>query len=363
MPERTVIFNALAYTPTGAGISRYVRELGRELLSLRDDVWLAAQAGPAETSFPGERTIPFSRTPSSKRRILMEQFWLPLRGRRFSLAHYPDCFVPAIRPWPVVVTCHDISFIACSGTFTHGQTLWKRHCARRAANRADMVICDSQSTADDFRNAFGVGDDRIRVVYPGVRPYAGPAEAPTAPLPEGQFILAVGTLEPRKNYARLLEALRILRGEGAEINLVIAGGKGWLYDSLFACIAESGLSGHVAVLGYCTEGELRWLYENARALAYVSLYEGFGFPPLEAMARGLPVVASRVSSIPEVCGEAAHYVDARSEEDIARGLAEVLRCPDLRAALRAAGEERHRLFDWRETAAAVSAAYDVILGA
>jgi len=277
------------------------------------------------------------------------------------MVHFPDCAIPPIRPWPVVVTCHDLSFITCKGTFTKAQTLWKQGAARRAAKRANKILCDSQCTAADFKRTFDVYPERVAVVYPGHRPFAGKSVTPSFPIPSGKFILSVGTLEPRKNYVRLIAALQTIRKGGLDVSLVIAGRKGWLYQEIIDKVASSGLHEHVYITDFCPEPELRWLYENASALAYVSLYEGFGFPPLEAMSRRCPVVASKVSSIPEVCGTAARYVDALSESDIADGLAEVITNEELRRTLIAAGEPQSRRFDWRRTAASVSAIYDEII--
>ena len=361
MPRKSILFNALGYSPTGAGVSRYVRELALELASLRDDLQIAAQSGDAAASFPKDRTLTFPKASGSNARILMEQLWLPLKARRFSLAHYPDCAVPALRPWPVIVTCHDLSFITCQGTFTKAQTLWKRSAARRAAKYAKAIVCDSQCTANDFRSIFGIAHDRVSVVHPGHRPYDGLAVKPSCPLPSGNFILAVGTLEPRKNYVRLISAIESIRRQGIDVSLVIAGRKGWLYQDILDKICSCGLTNHIFLPGFCSEGELRWLYEHASALAYVSLYEGFGFPPLEAMSRRLPVVAARVSSIPEVCGAAASYVDPLSETDIAARLAEVITRQDLRTTLISAGEAQFRRFDWHRTATSLSALYDRLL--
>lgn len=361
MPDKSILFNALGYYPRGAGFVRYIRELGNELALLRDDLWIAAQTGECVGAFQSKRVLTFPRTSGSSMRILFEQLWLPAKCHSFSLVHYPDFVVPAVLPWPIVVTCHDLSFITCPGTFTKAQTLWKRSASRRAAKRADRILCDSRCTAADLRKTFDVAPERIAVVYPGHRPFQGQAVKPSFPIPSGKFILSVGTLEPRKNYVRLIAALETIRKGGLDISLVIAGRKGWLYQDILDKISSSGLDKHVYITDFCPEPELRWLYENASVLAYVSLYEGFGFPPLEAMSRRCPVVASNVGSIPEVCGSAAHYVDALSEPDIARGLAEVIADEELRTTLITAGEPQSRRFDWRRTAASVSAIYDQLI--
>ncbi|MGO8705278.1 MAG: glycosyltransferase family 4 protein [Candidatus Brocadiia bacterium] len=345
-------------------MSRYALELAREMTGLREDVSVALQARMrGAAGIRQDRLLVCGNPRSAWHRILMEQFSLPVRGRRFRLAHYPNCAMPMAAPWPTIVTCHDLSFLVCPGMFTRAQLLWKRASARRVAKKAARILCDSRHTAADVQTYLGVGDERVRVAYPGVRPWPGAARRPSAPLPEGPFILAVGTLEPRKNYERLIEAVAMLRREGFRESLVIAGSSGWLFETIFHRAQELSVADAVFFVGSCHDAEIKWLYERAAALAYVSIYEGFGFPPVEAMGYGLPVVASRVSSMPEVCGEAARYVNALSVEDIARGLAEALSDKALRVRLTAAGRERAQFFDWRRTALAVSSVYDELLQA
>ena len=202
------------------------------------------------------------------------------------------------------------------------------------------------------------------------------------------FILSVGTLQPRKNYGRLIDAFGQLVAAQAERNkveskyarpqastaalpgstsapnasadyhLVITGGKGWLYDSIFEQVQRSGLEGRVHFPGFVDDADLPALYAAADLFAYVSLYEGFGLPLLEAMACGTPVIGSNVSSLPEVIGDVGLQVDPRSVDDIARALQQMIEQPELRARSIGLGLERAKLFTWDKAARELLAIYD-----
>lgn len=356
-----ILFNALLVRPDGAGISRYSLELARALAELRDDVVVAAQNCVADRfGLPEPRLVRCADRAGSSGRILIEQLSLPLRVRRFALAHYPDMVVPLIHPWPVVATCHDLAYYRHPQAFTRAQRLWKKHSARNAVRRAATTICDSRSTAGDVRSLLGVPEERLRVVYPGARLRPDAPVRPAA-APDGPFILAVGTLEPRKNLPRLFDAVERLQREGLPHKLVIAGRPGWIYEGIVEHARRGALRDRIILAGYRTDAELNWLYGNAAALAYVSVHEGFGFPPVEAMLHGLPVVAARAGAIEEVCGDAARYVEPLDAQDIADGLRTVLADASVRARLVDEGRRRAARYDWQAAARAVSAVYDEIL--
>ncbi|HAF19991.1 MAG TPA: glycosyltransferase family 1 protein, partial [Chloroflexi bacterium] len=228
-----------------------------------------------------------------------------------------------------------------------------------ALKQAAAVLVPSETTRRDLLSAYPVPglDERVTVVSEGL---SGPATA--GPLPEGiepGFILAVGTVEPRKNYVRLLDAYRTLRSRrgalpiiiGSRVGvpqLVIAGRPGWAYgDTLLRIQAEPG----VRYLGHVDEPTLASLYESASVLAYPSLYEGFGLPLLEAMARGVPAVIGKAGALPELAGGAAIEVDPEDVDAIAAGLEKLLLDEGLRSKLGAAGKRRAAGFTWERAAA------------
>jgi glycosyltransferase involved in cell wall biosynthesis len=218
-----------------------------------------------------------------------------------------------------------------------------------AARRAGALQCISQATASDLAGLFPRAAGRIHVV-----PLAADAsfseEGTRADIEGRRYVLAVGTLEPRKNLPRLVEAFARLSAEVRQDRLlVLVGALGWDTSETVDTLRRH--SALVRELGHVDDDELRALYRGAELFAYPSLYEGFGLPVLEAMASGTPVLTSRTSSLPEVAGDAAVYVDPRDIDSIASGLGEALTDPDRLATLTAKGIERARLFSWDRTAA------------
>jgi glycosyltransferase involved in cell wall biosynthesis len=228
-------------------------------------------------------------------------------------------------------------------------TRWSTRVARR-------VIAISDATRRDLIQWYRLPEDKIDVIPHGVDTcfFAVTSEAirrtrQRLALPE-HYVLAVGTIQPRKNLGRLAAAMRDLTAAGLPHRLVIAGKRGWLASQVEREITQAGVADRVIVLGYVPPEMLPGLYAGADALAFPSLYEGFGLPVLEAMAAGTPVVASNRSAIPEVAGDAALLVDPFTPASIARGLIRVLTEPGLRATLIARGKERAATFHWDRTA-------------
>jgi glycosyltransferase involved in cell wall biosynthesis len=248
---------------------------------------------------------------------------------------------------PAAVFVYDLAFKVRPAEVPWQQRLYFGTILEPALRQAAVVLTISERTRIDLLDWYHVPglDEKTSVVPLGVSP-----SVPAGPLPEGippGFILAVGTVEPRKNYPRLLAAYRRLRGKVLAPPLVIAGRPGWAYgDTIEKIRSEPG----VRYLGHVDEATLSALYESAAVLAFPSLYEGFGLPLLEAMAHGLPSVVSTAGALPELAGGAAVLVDPEDVMAIEVGLEEALTDKALRARLGAAGRERAREFTWRRTA-------------
>ena len=260
---------------------------------------------------------------------------LPRRARGLDVLHCPSYRAPAGGRVPVVITLHDLAVFRFPEAFGRWTRAYSRCAVPRAARAARLVLAVSEFTRREAVELLGVAEDRVRVVPNGVEPVFRPdGEAAT-----GDYVLAVGTVEPRKNLPRLAEAARRLG-----IELRVAGAPGW---------GEVPLEG-VTLLGEVTDEELASLYRGARCLAYPSLYEGFGIPVLEAMACGTPVVTSDRPGTAETAGRAAVLVDPLEPEAIAAGIEEA----EARGEeLRALGLERVRGFTWERAAALTAAAY------
>ncbi|HEC35255.1 MAG TPA: glycosyltransferase family 1 protein [Anaerolineae bacterium] len=284
------------------------------------------------------------------------------------LLHSPDFIPPAFGARRFVITVHDLNFLHYPQFLTSESRRYYNRQIAWAVRRADHILADSEATRTDLVRLLAVPPEKVTTVHlaadPAFRPLAAPqveAALTRYDLRPG-YLLFVGTLEPRKNLPGLLTAYRILLDqEGAEAPLVIVGGRGWLYDEVFARVGELGLSGRVRFLHDVPDADLPALYNGAALLATPSFYEGFGLPALEAMACGTPTVVSDRGSLPEVVGEAGVKVNPEEPEAIAEGLAAVLGRQDLRARLQEKGLARAARFTWAETARRTLATYRKVL--
>jgi glycosyltransferase involved in cell wall biosynthesis len=339
------------------GTENYSLYLIRELLALGDAhrFRLYFNQGPPPGLFDmstEQRVIPFPR------------LWTHARLSWEMIAHPPDLlFVPShvlplAHPRRCVVTVHDLGYLYHPQAHTRFQNVYLRWSTRYNARAAARVLADSQATRQDLIRHYRIPPEKIVVVYPGRDETLAPVTDPAAlaavreryglPSP---YLLYVGTLHPRKNLARLVQAFASLPRELVPgLRLVLAGQKGWLYDEILDQVELLGLSDRVVFTGYVPDADLPALLSGALAFVFPSLYEGFGFPLLEAMACGTPVVCSDVSSLPEVAGDAALLVDPLDVEALAGALRRLAVDGDLRRDLVERGFQQAQRFSWRRCA-------------
>jgi glycosyltransferase involved in cell wall biosynthesis len=271
---------------------------------------------------------------------------------------------PAGRAQRLVVTVHDLAFDVFPGLFPRRWRWLYRAGVRAAVRRADAILTPSGATRDDLCARYGADPAAVHVT-PLASSLAAADGAPEHVLARlgvsRPFVLFAGTLEPRKNVVRLIRAYRRVAGSGLPHALVLAGPNGWGADEVERELALAG-PGKIIRSGLLAAEDLDALYRTADAVAYPTLYEGFGLPVVEAMARGAPVVTSAVSSIPEVGGDDVVYVDPLDEASIAAGLERVLRDEELAAALRSRGPVRAARFSWAATARATLDVYRAVTG-
>ncbi len=320
--------------------------------------------------------------PAADQRVIsFARLWTHVRLSREMLSAPPDVlFVPShvlplVHPQRSVVTLHDLGYLYYPEAHTLFQNVYLRWSTRFNARSASLVLADSEATRNDLLSCFGISDDRVVVVHPGrdeaLEPLRDQLSLEAVHDRYGlsaPYFLYVGTLHPRKNLVRLVDAFAELAarlqelpssagggevGAGAAPELVLAGAKGWLYKEIFDRVRRLGLEDRVRFTGYVPDADLPALLSGATAFVFPSLYEGFGFPVLEAMACGTPVLCSNVSSLPEVAGDAALQVDPRDTEGWVVAMHRVLTDEGLRATLVERGLKQVRKFSWQRCASQV----------
>jgi glycosyltransferase involved in cell wall biosynthesis len=313
--------------------------------------------------------LPQTQPPSqnSESRIMpFPRLWTHGRLSWEMMTHAPDLlFVPAhvlplIHPRRSVVTVHDLGYHAFPETHPAPHRRYLDVTTRWHTITAARVLADSQATKRDLIEQYGARPEQITVAYPGLDPGVqrvdDPAEIARVKAKygiEGAYLLYLGTLQPRKNLSRLIAAYR---QSACPWPLVLAGKRGWYYEQL---IKEAGQG--VRFIGYVDEADKAALLSGAKAFAFPSLYEGFGFPVLEAMACGVPVLCSNTSSLPEVAGDAALQVDPLSVDEIASGLRRITLEADLRRTLIERGRRQAQRFTWPACADGVLGVFEEIL--
>ena len=375
------------------GIGHYTFELARHLAELNpaDTIEVVSHApldGSVRDDFASAREmlpgLRFIHAPAP--RVARRWWWgiglpLHLRESEADLFHGTNYELPLVDlPRAVrttrekirrVVTINDLSVLLHPGT--HGSAATSRGARRLplVARRAHRIITLTEAVRAEICEHLGVPPEKVTAVPLAARACFIPQES----LAESdavrrrfdisaEFVLSVGTIEPRKNLPRLVAAFeRVLRETESRPQLVLVGRRGWLLDEWLAALRDSPVYKHLRLTGYVTDDELRALYSSCRAFVYPSLYEGFGLPPLEAMGCGAPVIASRAAAIAEVTGDAARLVEATDTDALARAMIDVLRDESMRRELAAAGLARARLFTWRRTAELTREVYDDALAA
>lgn len=373
---------AIDYTAAheqGGGIGRYVRELvtalAREETPHRYPLFVA---GARLSDLPALPAPAFTWHPTRITPRWFARLWhrarLPLPVEAFTgpvdLYHATDFTLPPVLPGTqTLLTVHDLSFVRVPDSASPPLKAYLDVVVPRSAQRADHILADSQATRNDLIELYGIAPDKITVLLSGVDARFQPVTDAAAraavrekyELGERPYIFAIGTVQPRKNYARLMLALARLRAGGQDVTLVIAGGKGWLEDPIYAAMDELKLRDHVYFIGFADDADLPALYSEARALAFPSLYEGFGLPILEAMACGTPVVTANVSSMPEAAGDAALLIDPHAVDALTDALDRLLRDESLRTDLIARGYAQAARFTWKRAAQELIAIYDSLL--
>ena len=382
------------YTPAvrqSAGIGRIIREQVRALIALNAAQGFAYElrlfvAGRVRQTERKAAPLRLHNTPLISERNLV-RLWhrldLPLprvewfAGDDLALFHATDFVLAPSQAKRKLVTVHDLAFLFYPEAALPSLHHYLHTVVPRSIRRADHLLADSQHTARDLREQYDIPAEQISVVQGAVdhtrfcpRPAQADAVAGEAQriraryaIGDAPFILGLSTLQPRKNFGRLIEAFALAR---AQVNLphklVIGGSKGWLFDEIFARVVELGLEDIVLFPGFIADKDLPALYRAAEFFAFPSLYEGFGLPILEALACGTPVLSADNSCLPEAAGPGAVYVEAESVDSIAAGIVELAESESLRRELAAKGRQHALRFTWERSARQLLDAYHQVIG-
>lgn len=355
------------------GIGTYIRNLLRGLARIDQQTEYLVVCQPRDGEAVNEMAPNFRALPETARPYsIAEQIRIPITlvRERAHLLHEPHYVLPVATRCRSVVTIHDCIHLMFP-QYLPGRLayVYARAAMWRAAHKADRILTVSEASKRDILRFFDVPPDRVTVIYNAIdERFLSPPDEERMELVRQRyqldhpFVLYVGNIKPHKNLERLLEAFARVRAAGFdELRLVIIGDELSKYPPLRQAVHRFRLEKYVRFFGFQPYETLASFYRLARVFAFPSLYEGFGLPPLEAMASGTPVVTSNVSSLPEVAGGAALLVDPHDTQSIASGLQRAVADAELRAELIAKGRARARQFSWRESVAAVHRIYFEVL--
>lgn len=278
--------------------------------------------------------------------------------------------IPPFVSSKIVTSVHDVSFKRHPEFFTPKDRFILDMGMRLACKKADMVFALSEYTKSEICSLYPIDEDRVRVVYPGIDSIFAPRDKDESRMVvetryniHDPFILSVGVIQPRKNLPRLLEAFAICKKDATfRHKLVIVGKYGWMADDISKRINELNIADDIVLTGYVPYDDLPYLYSAADIFVYPSVYEGFGLPPLEAMACGTPAITGDRTSLPEVVGDAGITVNPDSAEEFAAAIIEVLRNQSLQSELRKRGLVQAARFSWAKMAKQVNDLYHEIAG-
>lgn len=355
MRRMNIAIDLLPITGMNAGLQTYAQQLVMSLAMVdKDSEYLLLVNPRAKHLFTvPESNFKIIEIPTPKRFIgYWEQIYLPVMRvlRHVDLLHSPVSALPLWAPCKTVVTVLDLTFRFFPKTMKWWSRWYWGYFLSRAAKKADKVIVPSKSTGSALLKSLSLSEEQVSVVelccsesfFQHVSAERIESTKRNNRI-TGKYILTVGTLEPRKNITTLIEAFAIV-SKAIEIKLVIAGARGWLFHPIFKKVEALGITRDVIFTGHVPEEDLPALYQGAELFVFPSLYEGFGLPPLEAMASGIPVVASNSSSIPEVVGDSGILVDAHDVKAFAVAITKLCNDANYRAILGKMGKQRARQF-------------------
>lgn len=360
-----ILLNGLHYESNGAGISKYTKMLLKSFMEENYDVDILVRKELKNNLYAQNIICAKESISSSKNRIIYEQLKSEKLFKNYDLIHFPDYATPMLYKGKKVATIHDMAMYTMRDKYTRMQIITKDMLLRNTVKNASRLICDSEFSSKELLKYYPDAEEKATVVYCGI-------EIPKIEIKSefevnildkyaiepNNYILYVGTIAPQKNIHNLIKAYVLSKNKGLDCKLVIAGKKGWMYDDIFKYVSESKMEKNIIFTDYINDFELEVLYRNAKIFSTISLYEGFGFPPLEAIGREIPVLLSDIEIFREICGDAALYSDPYNIKDISDNILKLIGDKDLQNKLKSNGQQRLKLFNWSKTAKEI---YDIYL--
>lgn len=372
---------AIDYTPAyeqGGGIGRLVRDQVAALAQIDTStayrLFVAGASSQSLSEPPGSNFAWCSTRISA---TWLARLWhrarIPLPVTVWTgpvkLYHATNFVLPPVpQNVKTILTIHDVSYVRVPEAASPRLKVYLDRMVPDSIRRADHVIADSAATKADLIELYNTPPEKISVLLSSVDPRFSPDSSGDSltirnkyHIEDTDYLFAIGTVQPRKNYSRIIHALKVLRQQGYELSLVIAGGKGWLEDEMYQTLDETEMQQHVKLIGFADDEDLPALYREAACVVFPSLYEGFGFPVLESMACGTPVITSNVSSLPEVAGDAALMVDPLDTSALIEAIRRVLDDEHLRQTMIKCGLEQVKRFTPQRTGEALHRIYSQVL--
>lgn len=350
-----------AIQSTKSGVDWYTHHIIKEMIRLVGPGERLYLFSNRETGFE-EEAAANDKVTLVRSRVRHQEPWrqlflpLLLKRHRIDVCFFTNFVISVLSSCPMVLTIHDFSFKLFPRTHSLRNVIWARSLVPVSVRRCRRIIAVSNHTKIDLLRLMNVKQEKVAVIYEGAaaqfvpEPEPGDGDVLAGYGIRQPYVLYVGTLEPRKNLNTLVMSFDILAESDDDVQLVLAGRRGWMAQAIFDEIKMRDLMERVRITGYVPDEHLPALYRQAAAFVYPSLYEGFGLPPLEAMASGTPVIVSQSSSLPEVIGDAGLYVNPLDAAELAATMKKVISDGDLSAALVAKGLKQAGRFSWRRAA-------------
>jgi len=372
--------NALSLAEPKVGVHYYIINLVKHLIAVDStNQYLIFITPEMKGNFAEFQNLCVIRVGQARKlsflcRVFKEQFFIPflLRKHQIDIYHCLDHILPIFIPTRhAVVTVHDLTFLSYKKMHSWGTRLYFPNFIEASLKKAERIICVSETTKRDVVSYYGVPTQKIKVIHHGIGSHfhtyyksnndSRVKEVKQRYNIEHDFFLFVGTLEPRKNILTLIRAFYDLGELRTKYNLVIAGKKGWQFSEIFELVGELSLEDRVVFTGYVPDDVLVSLYNGARIFVYPSYYEGFGLPPLEAMACGTPTIVSNTSTLPEIVGSSALQVDPNNVKQLKQAILKILTDRKLEKNLIKKGLQNAKKFTWHKSASEMLNTYNQLL--